>query len=120
MAEMTSKRRRYGRETAEKIAAMAAESPDAFVKKELYRAANAIRKHFAYTEAEKEAEVLRLIKIGASSVNDLIRETDFTDVDVLAVTKKLEESNLIRLQKVRLNDGPGRPTCLFFPTDAMI
>ncbi len=116
MAEMTAKRRRYGRETAERIAAMAAESSDAFVKKELYRAANSIRKHFAYTEAEKEAEVLRLIGIGACSANDLIRETGFPQQDIWDITKKLEEAKLIELQRLRLADT-GRPACLFFPTN---
>jgi|SRR6185369_162648 len=116
MAEMTSKRRRYGRETGEQIAAMAAESPDPFIKRELYRAANAIRKHFAYTEAEKEKEVLRLIAIGAASVSDLIRETGFPQQDVWEITKRLEAANLIELQRLRLAET-GRPACLFFPVN---
>jgi cupin superfamily acireductone dioxygenase involved in methionine salvage len=120
MAEMTAKRRRYGRETAEKIASMAAESQDPFIKKELYRAVNAIRKHFAYTEAEKEQEVLRRITIGASTVNDLIRETGFAQQDIMNITKKLEDSHLIELQRLRLADKAGRPTCLFFPTNGHI
>lgn len=119
MAEMTSKRRRNGRETAEAIASMAAESVDPFIKKELYRATNAIRKHFAYTEAEKQKEILRLVRLGASSMSDLIRETGFTQPDVWAITKQLEASGLIEFQKLRLRDS-GRPAYLFFPADAVI
>lgn len=115
MAEMTSKRRRYGKEIADTLATMASESTDAFVKKEIYRAVNSIRKHFMYTEAEKEQEVLRLIKIGASSMNDLIRETGFTQPDVWDITKRLESAKVIRFQKMNPHNGAGRPTCLFFP-----
>jgi len=117
MAELTSKRRRHAAETAEAVALIAASSSDPFIKKELYRAVNAIRKHFGYTAAEKEAEVLRRIKIGASTVNDLIRETGFPQQDIWDITKRLESAKLIELQRLSVS-GNGRPGCLFIATGA--
>lgn len=119
MAELTAKQRRRGRDLAESVAKMAAAEPEGFAKIELYRAANAIRKHYGYKESEKEAEVLRRIRIGASTVNDLIRETGFTQPDIWRITKALEESKLIYLQKVSVS-GNGRPSCLFFATNQAV
>ncbi len=116
MAEFTADQRRHGKDISEAICVMAAESSDEFIKRELYKAANSIRRHYGYSEAEKESEVLRQIRIGAASVTDLVRETGFTPPDISNITQKLERSKLIRVQRANLL-GNGRPALLFFPVE---
>ena len=116
MADVTIKQRKRGLEIAETVATIAAGAPDAFTKKTLYRAVVSIRKEFGFSESEKEAEVLRRILIGASTVNDLVRETGFPQPDVWRITRSLEKGGLVYFQSLSTT-GNGRPATLIFPVE---
>jgi uncharacterized membrane protein len=116
--ELTPKQRRRGLDFAEEVAQMAARSPDAVTKKELYAVATSMRKRYGYSESEKQTVVLAMIRMGASSASDLIRETGLDRPDVWRITKHLEEAGRIRLQKISAaGDKGGRPSFLFFCTE---
>jgi hypothetical protein len=114
--ELTPKQRRRGLDFAALVAALASAAFDSVTKKELQRVASSIRKRFGFSEAEKVSEVLRCIKDGASSVQELIDETSFVQPDIWRITKQLEHDDLIRSEKVMIK-GTGRPTWRFFPKD---
>ena len=118
MAELTPKTRRRGLDFAEEIASLAAKAFDDRTKKELYAVVHSVRKRYGYTEAEKETEILRRIAMGASSVNDIVRETGFNSQDVWRIVKLLEEGRRIRSQMLS-NTGKGRPVLLFFAVESI-
>lgn len=83
MDEVTANDRRRLLDFAEKIATLAAETPDEITKNELYRAANSVRRRFGWTDQEKLEEIYRAIELGAMTVTDLVRETAKTRAKVL-------------------------------------
>lgn len=116
MAELTAKQRRRGLDVAETVAKIAGEEPDGFAKATLYKAARTIRTHYGYKESEKEAVVMKKIAIGASTINDLIRETGFPQPDIWRITKTLTERGEI-IEKKMSYSGNGRPILLYVLTD---
>lgn len=76
-----------------------------------------MRKRFGYSEQEKVELVIRRIRLGASTIKDLIRETGFNQQDVYRITKDLEARRVISVQAIRMADGAGRPLVLMFLND---
>lgn len=119
--EPTPKQRRRGLDFAERVAMLAAEAPDAVTKKELYSCVKSMRRRYGYSETEKLSVVLGMIKVGASSLADLVRETGIDRSDVWRITTRLEQEGSIRLQKISAAGSQGgRPTFLFFPSDDLL
>lgn len=115
--DIPSSTRREMLRFAEMIAEIAAnQAPDATIKSELYRVVKSIRQRYGYSEADKDREVLRLVRTGASTVPDLVRETGWAEVDVWKITRRLEEMQLVRFQKLSVT-GKGRPAVLIFAVD---
>lgn len=115
--ELTPKQRRRGLDFAERVAELAALSPDAVTKKELYGVVKSMRRRYGYSEAEKASVIMATIRVGASSVADLIRETGIDRSDVWKVVQQLETDGSVRFQKISARDGRGRPSFLFFPVE---
>lgn len=113
--ELTPKQRRRGLDFAERMALLAAEAPDAETKSVAYKAVNEIRRKYGFSNEVKKKMILAHIRNGASKIDDLIRETSFARDDIYEITRDLEQSSLVRFDKIQLTGG-GRPTILIFPT----
>lgn len=109
--ELNSKDRRAALEFAERVAAMAAEAPDAVTKSDLYKVVGSMRRRFGFSEQEKLEEIFRMIELGATTMADLVRETSFPPETVHWGTKLLEQHGLIKFQRLSLT-GKGRPALL--------
>ena len=72
-----------------------------------------MRKRFGYSEQEKIELIIRRMRLGASTINDLIRETGFTQPDIFRITKDLEARSIITVQSIS-RSGTGRPAVLMF------
>lgn len=112
MDEVTAKDRRRLLDFAEKIATLAAETPDELTKNELYRAANSVRRRFGWTDQEKLEEIYRAIELGAMTVTDLVRETAFPPAVVHWATRLLEDHKVIKSTKFSAGNK-GRPALMF-------
>ena len=110
-SELNSKDRRAALEFAERVAAIAAEAPDAVTKSDLYKVVGSMRRRFGFSEQEKLEEVYRAIELGAMTVTDIVRETAFPPQKVDWALKLLEDGGLIKFQRLSFT-GKGRPALL--------
>lgn len=100
------------------VAKLAEGSPDAATKRELHGVVRSIRRRYGYSEKEKEAVVLEMIRTGAASATDIICETGINQFAVSKITKDLEKRGLIRVNKVPPPGSKGgRPSLLYFPVE---
>jgi transcription initiation factor IIE alpha subunit len=97
---------------ANELAEFAARCPDTDAKRAIYGAVNQIRRRYGFSLEEKKQIVLVAIRTGASTREDLIRETGFNKTDVDDILKALVEDRLIRLQSFSTS-GTGRPSYFF-------
>lgn len=100
---------------ADRLAASAAEAPDEGSKRDVYRAVHAIRQRYGWSDEDKEDEILRVVRIGASHVGDIVRETRFNEQDVKRICGDLVESGRLRKSVQSITGGNGRPPTCFFP-----
>src|SRR6476646_4208809 len=114
--EISIKQRRRGLAFADRIAELASEAFDEQTKRELFSVANSVRKRYGFSEAEKESVILGRIKVGAGTIEDLRRETGFTQPDIWRIVRSLEEGGSIKCQSFS-NKGNGRPTVLLMMND---
>jgi hypothetical protein len=100
-----------GLKVADQIAKLAATLPDAFGKQEIYRTAQNLRTHYGWTDEEKDAEILKFVRIGCNTYQDLVNELGLS-AEVLAVRVKA----MVAAGKLDVssfgNGGPGRKTAL--------
>jgi hypothetical protein len=99
---LTNKLRRAGLDFSNRVAVLAADSPDISTRRMLNKVAHSVRKRYGYSDAEKESEILKCIRDGAATVKELIEETGFADYEVARATKNLLESNKIRIERMRI------------------
>ena len=106
-----------GLEVAEKVAALAKLTPDEFGKKELYRAAQNLRTNYGWTDKEKDAEILRCVRLGCNTYQDLANETGWPIEVIKGRAKLLIDAG--RLEATTFSSGgPGRKTVLIRENDA--
>lgn len=115
MAELTSRQRRRGKEYAEELAGLAARAPDSDTKRRVYAAVSACRRKYGYSPEQKLAELLRVIGLGASSINDLVAETPFPRQEIVDLVKQLEQSRRVRIEYLSVTGGSGRPSMHISP-----
>jgi hypothetical protein len=113
--ELTPNQRRQQLEYANKVADLASQAPDDETKQIVYNAVKTIRKKAGWSIDEKRDEILRLVHVGASTVADLIRETNFHKDEVFFITEKLEKEGKIVFKRMSLTGGAGRPAVCIFP-----
>jgi hypothetical protein len=99
---LTNKKRREGLEYSNRVVRLAAESPDISTRRMLNKVVHSLRKRYGYSEEEKELEILKCIRDGATTVRELIEETGFADYEVARATKRLLSSNRIRIERMRV------------------
>lgn len=112
--ELPAKHRRRVLDFADRLSQLAAESPNDDTRQITYRAVNEVRSKYGFRRDEKKAEILRLVKLGASTPGDLINETRFHRDDVFAIIRELETEELVVVKKMQLS-GHGRPSLCVFP-----
>jgi hypothetical protein len=114
MAELTYKQRRRCLDYADRVASIALDAPDRGTKRELYAVVNSIRKRYGYTDEQKRQEVWLRILDGASTIADIIAETNFHKDDVHAITKEFEIEKRVVFRQIRSGER-GRPMICIFP-----
>lgn len=118
MPELTPKQHRIGLAYADRLAELAAEAPDDGVsKRDVYRAVDAIRQRYGWTHEQKLAEILRVVRLGASQVADMVRETRFREQEVKELCQRLVEAGRLRKTVLSITGGNGRPPMCFYPED---
>lgn len=113
--DLSPKERRLQLEFANTLAELAVAAPDDETKQIVYNAVKTIRKKAGWSIEEKREEILRLLNVGASTVADLIRETNFHKDEVFYITERLEKEGLVVFKRMSLTGGAGRPAVCIFP-----
>lgn len=113
---LSIKHRRRGLRFAERIAQLLPDAPDEDARRDVYGVVTRMRIRYGFTPDEKREIVLSRIRIGASTIHDLIRDTGFSQPALWAILQKLEADNLIRIQKMSASAAEvGRRTHLILP-----
>lgn len=113
---LSIKHRRRGLRFAERIAQLLPEAPDEDARRDVYGVVTRMRIRYGFTPEEKRQIVLSRIKIGASTIHDLIRDTGFSQPVLWAILQQLEAEKLIRIQKMSASAAEvGRRTHLILP-----
>lgn len=111
MGLITPKQRRRMLDFADEIAKLAAGVPDTETKRDLYKAAQSVRRRFGFSESEKKALVRKAIDLGANTFRDLAYETGFPLEIIKEVVGGLERDGKARTERMSLS-GHGRPQVL--------
>ena len=99
--------RQRGLNYAKALSDLATKAPTDDLKKQTYAIVNNARKEFGYKWDTKLTEVLRCVKLGASTVADLLRETPFNKQDLQQLLRELKHAGHIRVDHAQTNNtGP--------------
>lgn len=113
---LSIKHRRRGLRFAERIAQLLPEAPDEDARRDVYGLVTRMRIRYGFTAEEKRHLVLSRIRLGASTVHDLMRDTGFSQPAIWAILRQLEAEDLIRVQKMSTSAAEvGRRTHLILP-----
>lgn len=116
VAELTPRARRQCLEFAEKIAELAAVAPNDDCRRSLYGAVNRLRRTYGFSDTEKSDWLTNRIRLGASSIADLSRETGLDQSDVVRLLNDLVAAEVVRPYKQSVS-VVGRPATLYFLND---
>lgn len=117
VSELSHEDRRRGLSYAARVSTLAMEAPDDETKKIVYAACRAIEKRYGFSRDEKKNVILRLVFLGAASIAELIRESNFHRDDVYQLTSELVIEKKIREQVLNTTGGHGRAAVRYFPSD---
>lgn len=96
-----------GLKWAKAQAELAARAPDEKLKADAYRVANNARMEYGYSWSDKKDEVVRCVRLGASTKDDLLRETPFNKQEIVVLLTELVGDNILRVVHAQLNHvGP--------------
>jgi hypothetical protein len=113
---LSNRHRKIALDFTDQISKLAADAPTNEIKRELYGCVKRLNRIYGFTDEEKEQEVMRLILLGASSVQELIRESGFNVKYVSQIIGRLEKAGKIRVCKIRRNET-GRPKLFILPAE---
>lgn len=106
--------KRRGLNFAKVLAEIAAKAPDDQLKKQVYRVVNDTRQKYGYTWWQKRDEVERCVRLGASTIDDLMHETPFNKQEIQELLNELVAADLVR--KTHSNINPTGPKVMqYFP-----
>lgn len=112
--ELLKKRRAL--DFAEKLAKLAAKSPDVESKQKIYVAANYIRQTYGLSVKEKQEIILEAIENGAITQSDICEETNLRVQDVSEILKQLKKERKVKTHKMSITSSGGRPSEIWLLT----
>lgn len=114
MDKLTKSHRRTGLAIAERVSEIAAAAPDAVSKQLLYSAVTRLRLRYGLTPEAKAAEVTKYLRLGATTVDELSRETLLSRCEVTPILQDLESRGVVERRSIQAS-GAGRPAqCWFY------
>lgn len=113
---VNSHRRRVALDFGDEIAKLAARAPTSEIKRDLYACVKRINRLYGFSQEQKEQEILRLVHLGASSLQELVQESGFDIKYVCNILRRLETDNKVRIVQIR-REGKGRPKMFITPAE---
>lgn len=111
-----NERRKEISDFARKLSELAESAPDGYARRDLNRTLHFLRQRYKTSPEEKKILILKKISEGARARAELISELGFSVRQTDRSLKELIEEKKIRLEKIHLHDGGGRPRFEYFLT----
>lgn len=106
--------RRKGLQLAEQISELVHTAPDTETKRDLYSVVTRIRNRYGLTHGQKRDQVVKYLRLGATTLEELSRETLLSKCDLSPLLRELEQDGTVERRSIQTT-GAGRPQqCFFF------
>jgi predicted transcriptional regulator len=114
---LSVKERRRRLDYAALVAKVASEAPDAETKRIVYTAVRIIEERFGFSREEKKKVLLRLITVGAASIAEIERESNFRRNDIHLLVAELVKEGSVTERWLNGRGDRGRPAVRYFPVE---
>lgn len=109
--------RKKGLQLAEQISELVHTAPDTETKRDLYSVVSRIRIRYGLTQEQKREQVTKYLRLGATTLDELSRETLLSKCDLSPLLKELEQMGVVERRSIHPT-GAGRPQqCFFYAVD---
>lgn len=105
--------RKKGLELADQISELVHTAPDTETKRELYSVVSRIRIRYGLSQEQKRDQVVRYLRLGATTLEELSRETLLSKCELSPLLKELEQTGDVERRSIQTT-GAGRPQQCFF------
>lgn len=106
--------RRRGLELAEQISELVHTAPDTETKRDLYSVVSRMRIRYGLSQEQKRDQVVKYLRLGATTLEELARETLLSKCELSPLLKELEQMGTVERKSIQTT-GAGRPQqCFFF------
>jgi hypothetical protein len=114
MSNISRVQRQRGLNYAKALSEIAPKAPDDEIKSKVYGVVAAVRKKYGYSRDEKKREILRCVRLGASTYEDVKRETHFHEMEIRELLRELEDEGMVRSEYLQIH-VTGPRTFNYFP-----